>query len=173
MRTVLGVLVSALLVIGCSGSTPSAAPAAASAAGSSAGQNGAFGGTVKFNDGGATTTTVEGVADGTSVSGTAVTQAAGKTHNVTLECASRNGDTWAVGGKVDSTTFSGETAGAWSAVIVKDGSPQKVGIWLSDDPSTATDCKAWLTATDFSTIGPENFTTVASGSLSAPTFPAS
>src|SRR5690242_6524182 len=84
MRTVLGVLVSALLVIGCSGSTPSAAPAAASAAGSSAGQNGAFGGTVKFNDAGATTTAVEGVADGTSVSGTAVTQAAGKTHNVTL-----------------------------------------------------------------------------------------
>ena len=173
MRTVLGVLASALIVIGCGGSTPSAAPPAASAPAPSASESGAFGGAITFNDGAATTTTVEGIADGTSVSGTAVTQAGGKTHNVKLECASRNGDTWALGGKVDSTTFSGETAGAWSAVIVKDGSPLKVAIWLSDDPATAPDCKAWLGATDFTSIGPENFTDVASGSLMGPKIPAS
>ena len=177
MRSILGVLVSALLVVGCAGTPSSAAPAASAAAPAAASpsQSGAFGGTVTFKfDGKPATTTVDAIADGASVSGTAATnigEAAdvGKvTHNVKLGCASRNGDTWALGGKVDNTTVSGEKAGNWSAVMVKDGSPQKIGIWLSDDPSNAPDCAAWLTAIDFSTLDVSNFNPVESGTLVPP-----
>jgi len=169
MRTVLGVIVSTLLVAGCAGATSSAPPAAPATAAANPSQSGAFGGTIQFKmDGKAATTTVEGVADGSNVSGTAVTQLGGSTHNVKLECASQNGDTWALGGKIADTTVSGEKAGDWSAVVVKSGSPQKVGIWLSDDPSSGADCNAWLKAIDFATIGIENFHAVDSGTLTPP-----
>jgi hypothetical protein len=168
MRMVLGVLVSALLVAGCAGATGTAAPAA-SAPAASASQSGAFGGAVQFKyDGKAATTTVDAVADGTKVSGTAVTQVGDATHTVKLDCASQNGDTWALGGKTEKTTIPGEKAGDWSAVIVKAGSPQKIGIWLSDDPSSASDCNAWLKAIDFSTLDVGVFDQVESGTLTAP-----
>jgi hypothetical protein len=69
------------------------------------------------------------------------------------------------------TTVTGEKAGDWSAVIVKDGSPQQIGIWLSDDPSNASDCEAWLALIDLGTIDPENFNPVESGALVLPAVP--
>lgn len=175
MRTILGVLVSALLVAGCAGTTGSAAPPASAPAPSAAPSEPAaspsagIGGTVRFtSDGSPATTRVDLVAAGGTVSGTAVTEFREGTHTVQLGCASRNGDTWALGGKVEKTTLPGEAAGAWSAVIVKDGSPQRIGIWRSDDPSTASDCKAWLAATDFTNVGDENFSAVESGTLVPP-----
>ena len=83
-------------------------------------------------------------------------------------CAAQNGDFWAVAGKTDKTTIHGEKPGDWSAVIVKNGSPQMIAIWLSDDPSSAPDCAAWLAKIDFSGIGLENFTPVESGTLVPP-----
>jgi hypothetical protein len=192
MRTILSVLVTALLVVGCAGATGSPAPAASAPAASTPAsvsppsasasasaetiatpsQSGAFGGVVQFTgDGHATTTTVDGVADGTSVSGTAVTASAEGTHTVKLGCAAQNGDRWALAGKVENTTVHGEPVGAWSAVMVKDGSPQKIAIWLSDDPSSAPDCDAWLAKIDFADIGDENFTPVESGTLVPPPAP--
>lgn len=194
MRTILGVLVSALLVAGCAGATGTAAPAVSAPApstaasvspsptqatastpasvaslGASPGSSGAIGGTVQYQvDGGPATTEVNLVADGATVSGTAVTTFGGGTHTVRLGCATRSGDTWALGGKTEQTTMHGERAGDWSAVIVKDGSPQRIGIWLSDDPSKASDCAAWLATTDFANIGPENFNPVESGALVPP-----
>ena len=169
MRSILRAFVSVLLVAGCAGTPSSAAPPAAPSAVANPSQSGSFGGTVQFKlDGKAATTTVDGVADGATLSGTAVTQIGGGTHNVKLECASKNGDTWALGGKIESTTVSGESAGSWSAVMVMDGSPQKVGIWLSDEASTASDCKTWLTAIDFSSMDASNFNAVGSGSLTPP-----
>ena len=166
MRTIVGVLVSTLLVVGCAAATGSRAPAASAPAAS---QSGAFGGTVTFKtDGSPATTTVDAVADGTSVTGTAVTKFGNGTHTVKLDCASKNGDTWALGGKTEQTTVSGEKPGDWSAVIVKDGSPQKIGIWLSDDPSNAADCKAWLTAIDFSSLEADLFDAVEPGTLAPP-----
>ncbi|HET8784844.1 MAG TPA: hypothetical protein VFM38_04370, partial [Candidatus Limnocylindrales bacterium] len=65
MRSILGVLVSTLLVVGCNASGGAAPPASAPAAS----QSGAFGGTVQFKyDGQPSTTTVDAVADGTNVS---------------------------------------------------------------------------------------------------------
>lgn len=163
MRTILGVLVSAFLVAGCAGATGSAAPSADPS------PSEAIGGSVKFQlDGAPATTEVDAVADGASLSGTAVTSFRAGTHTVKLGCATRNGDTWALGGTVEQTTIPGETAGAWSAVIVKDGPPQQIGIWLSGDPSNASDCQGWLASTDFTNIGPENFYRVESGALVPP-----
>ena len=184
MRTILGVLVSTLLVAGCAGATGSAAPAASAPAqstpasvspsstqgsASTPSASGAFGGTVQYQaDGAAATTEVNLVADGATVSGTAVTRFREGTHTVRVGCAAQNGDTWALGGTTEQTTVPGERAGDWSAVIVKDGSPQLIGIWLSDDPSKASDCEAWLATTDFATIGAENFNAVESGALVPP-----
>jgi hypothetical protein len=166
MRTIFGILVSALLAIGCAGATGSAAPAASVATPSS---SGALGGIVKYqHDGAPATTQVDVVADGATVSGTAVTTFREGTHTVQLGCASRNGDTWALGGTTQQTTVPGERAGDWSAVIVKDGSPQRIGIWLSAPPSEGSDCKAFLAATDFATISLDNFNPVESGALVPP-----
>jgi len=170
MRSVLGVLVSALLVAGCAGATGTAAPAAsAPAPAASASATGAFGGAVQFKyHGQAATTTLDAVADGTSVSGTAVTQIGSGTHTVQLGCAAQSGDMWAVAGKTEKSNVEGGRAGDWSAVIVKAGSPAKIGVWVSDDPSTASDCGAWLKGTDFATLDPSLFDTVESGTLTAP-----
>ncbi len=186
MRTMVGALIGTLLVAGCAGATGSAAPAASAPAastpasvspstpasaslGASPSQSGAIGGTVQYKvDGAAATTEVDLVADGATVSGTAVTTFREGTHTVRVGCAAKNGDTWALGGTTEQTTVPGERAGDWSAVIVKDGSPQMIGIWLSDDPSKASDCAAWLATTDFGTIGAENFNAVESGALVPP-----
>ena len=110
--------------------------AAALAAGvGSPSPSGAFGGTVHYQlDGAPATTAVDAVADGASVSGTAVTTFREGTHTVRLGCATRNGGTWVLGGTIEKSTIPGEPAGAWSAVIVKDGSPQQIAVWLSADP---------------------------------------
>jgi hypothetical protein len=193
MRTILGVLVSTLLVAGCGGATGNAAPTppapvpstpasvspsptrgAVSTPTSEAtpSPSGAFGGTVQFKmDGAPATTQVDVVADGATVSGTAVTTFREGTHTVKLGCATKDGDTWAVAGKTEQTTVHNERAGDWSAVIVKEGSPQRIGIWLSDDPSKASDCEAWLASTDFANIGLENFNPVESGTLVPPPDP--
>lgn len=128
-----------------------------------------LGGLVQYQlDGAPATTEVNVVADGASVSGTAVTKFAAGTHTVGLECATRKGDSWAVGGTTEQTTVPGERAGDWSAVIVKDGSPQQIGIWLSDPKSEGIDCDGWLAAIDIGTIDPSNFQPVESGALAAP-----
>ena len=164
MRTILGVMVSALLICGCSGATSSAPPAA-----SAAGQSGAFGGTVQFQmEGQAATTKVDATADGATVSGSAVTQIGSGTHSVKVDCAAKVGDMWALGGKADSTTVHGGRVGDWSAVIVKDASPQLIGIWVSEDAASATDCAAWLKAIDFATIETSLLRPVQSGTLVAP-----
>jgi hypothetical protein len=189
MRTILGVLVSAVLVVGCAGAAGTQAPAAsspstqapaASASGTQAPAtsttpraSGAFGGVAKFQlDGSPATTEINAVADGASVSGTAVTTFHGGIHTVRLGCATQGGGTWVVGGTVETTTVHGESAGAWSAVIVKDGSPPQIGIWLSADPADASDCEAWLASFDpaelFREADPGTFNPLESGTLVPP-----
>src|SRR5262245_29688384 len=117
MRTILGVLVSTLLIAGCAGATGSPAPAAsAPVPAASPSTSGAFGGTVKYQlDGAPATTTVDGIADGASMSGTAVTTFREGTHTVKLGCvASKDGGSWVLGGTVEETTVPRESAGAWS-----------------------------------------------------------
>jgi hypothetical protein len=128
-----------------------------------------IGGTVQFqSDGTPATTAVDVVVDGASVSGTAVTTFVGGTHTVRVECAARDGDTWALGGSIEQTTLPAERAGDWSAVIVKDGTPQRVAVWLSDPKADGTDCDGWLSTIDLATIESQNFTPVESGALVPP-----
>jgi hypothetical protein len=146
-------------------------PATASAAATQAAP-GAFGGIVHFQGDGATTTTVDAVADGASVSGTAVTASRQGTHTVRLGCSVRRGDIWVLGGTTEKSTIPGEAPGTWSAVIVKDGSPQQVAIWLSEDPSAASDCEAWLASFNPADAEPGTFIAVESGTLVPPPDPA-
>jgi hypothetical protein len=187
MRTILGVLVIAVLIVGCGGAASTQAPAATSAAptqgtastsapvataSAKPSSSGAFGGIVHYQlDGAPATTEIDAVADGASVSGMAVTAFRGGTHTVRLGCAARYGGTWVLGGTTEKSTVPGEAAGAWSAVTVKDGSPQQIAIWLSADRSAGSDCEAFLASTDFANIGPENFQPVESGALVPPPDP--
>ena len=127
-----------------------------------------IGGKVEYQlDGAPASTEVSAVADGATVSGTAVTTFRAGTHTVQLACADRNGDTWALAGTVEETTVPGEKAGDWSVVIVRDGSPQHISIWLSADPEAVGDCDA-LASSDFSTIALDELQAVESGALVPP-----
>jgi len=131
---------------------------------------GSFGGTVDWRDNGAPVTTeVDAIADGATVTGTAVHRFLAGTHTVRLGCAARDGDTWALAGKVETSTIPGEKAGFWSRVIVKDGSPQRVSIWLSTDAAPGgIECPDFLATFGFADLGPENFAPVESGELLPP-----
>ena len=131
--------------------------------------SGEFGGTVTYQyDGAPATTEVNGVADEAKVSGTAVTTLGEQTHSVQLECSVRDGETWAVGGKTAQTTVVGGAAGAWSAVIVRDGTPQQIEIWWSADLSNASDCAAFLSGIGLATLDSQSFESVESGTLVPP-----
>jgi hypothetical protein len=103
-----------------------------------------------------------------TVSGTAVTTLSRGTHTVRLECAVRDGDTWAFGGTVEQSTAEAGSVGSWSAVIVRDGQPQRIGIWMSDPKAQGSDCAAWLAAIQLSGIEQEHFSTAESGALVPP-----
>jgi hypothetical protein len=156
-------LIAAMLLIAIVAAAVVAGPGAAPSSG------GAFGGTVRYTlDGAPATTTIDAVADGTSLSGTAVTMVSAGTHTVRVGCAAHDGGSWILGGTVQDTTVPGEFVGAWSAVIVKDGTPQQIGIWLSGDLADASDCDAWVASIKPAEIDAENFSPVESGSLVPP-----
>ena len=124
-------------------STPGGVGAAPSVGPSASPTPSPLGGTVRFKiDGVATTTVVNAVADGTKVTGTAVSTSTLGTHTVRLECAARQGDRWAFVGTTEQSTFPGEATGAWSAVVVEDGTPQKIGIVFGLGKSAGDDCYA-------------------------------
>lgn len=124
-------------------------------------------------DGAQSTTEIDAVVVGTSVTGTAVTTGGDGVHTVALECTARDGETWALAGTIERTTIPTERAGHWSAVIIREGSPQRIGIWLSDDKVEGVDCDGWLGSIDLTGIGDENFSDVQSGELVAPPIPGS
>lgn len=102
-----------------------------------------IGGTVEFQlDGVPVTTVVTAIADGSSVSGTAVSTSAFGTHTVRLECAARQGDRWAFAGTTEQTTVPDERVGDWSAIVVKDGTPQQIGIVFSIQKAEGDFCYA-------------------------------
>ena len=188
MRTILGVLVIVVLVAGCGGAASTQAPAAPSAAPTQGtastsapvatatatpSASGTLGGIVHYQlDGAPATTEVDIVADGASVSGTAVTAFRGGTHTVRLGCAARYGGTWVLGGTTEKSTVPGESAGAWSAVTVKDGSPQQIAVWLSAGlPEAGSSCDAFLASFAPAELEPGAFNPVESGVLVPPPDP--
>lgn len=135
------------------------------------------GGSVQYqSDGRLTTTQVDLDADGAGLSGTAVTTSSRGTHTVRLECFARDVDTWALGGTSEETTIPGERAGDWSAVIVREGVPQRIAIWLSEEKVDGSDCDGFLALMDLADIDPDDqeiFLPVESGTLVPPPDPAS
>jgi hypothetical protein len=130
-----------------------------------------IGGTVEFQlDGSPTTSIVDvvtAIADGSSVSGTAVTTfGSGAQHKVRLECAARDRDRWGFVGTTEQTTVPGEQAGEWSGVFVQDGSPQQIGILMGVAKEPGDDCAAKFGGWDMSTMGLSN--PVESGGLVPP-----
>ena len=165
MRTILGLLVTGFMLVGCGGGAASGAPSASVEASSS----GTFGGTVTFqSDGVPATTKIDGTADGATLSGTAVTTFGNGTHTVQIQCSARDDGGWVLGGKVETTTVPGETAGAWSAVVVRDGSPQHIGIWLSGEPAMGDTCDAFVAQVDPAGLDASAFSPVESGELVPP-----
>ena len=133
----------------------------------------AFGGTVRWGDTGAVpvTTEVDAVANGATVTGTAVSTFPQGVHTVRLGCVARKGDSWAVAGTVEKSTLPGESPGFWSVVTVKNGSPEQIAMWLSGDRADG-DCPGFLASFGFDQLGPENFAPVQSGALVPPPDPA-
>jgi hypothetical protein len=130
-----------------------------------------IGGSVEFQLDGAPATSVVDVvtatADGSSVSGTAVTTfGSGAQHKVRLECAARDRDRWGFVGTTEQTTVPGEQAGEWSGVFVQDGSPQQIGILMGVAKEPGDDCAAKFGGWDMSTMGLSN--PVESGGLVPP-----
>jgi hypothetical protein len=163
MRTILAVLAIAVVLVGCGGASASQATSASVAPSMS----GTFGGTVTFQvDGRPATTVVEAMPDGTGISGTAVTTFATGTHTVRLECFAVGDGGYVLAGTVEATTVPGETAGHQSAVIVRDGSPQRIGIWLSGEDAGS--CDDFVEDVDPASIDPSNFSDIESGELVAP-----
>jgi hypothetical protein len=169
---VLCTAVAVSILAGCGAATPSAAPTASTAPAptqSPQSSTGTIGGTVTYQWEGAPATTVVDIrADGATVSGTAETTLATGTHSVKVECAAREGESWALAGTVEKSTADAASVGGWSAVIVKDGSPQKIGIWMSDPKTAGSPCAAWLAGTGFATLDPARFEPVTSGTLASP-----
>jgi hypothetical protein len=166
------------MLAGCGATAPSAAltqgtastpPPASTPTQAPQSLTGAIGGTVTYQwDGAPASTKVDAAADSATITGTAVTTFASGTHSVRLECVARDGDTWAFAGTVEKSTAEASSVGGWSAIIVKDGSPQRIGIWVSDPKAGRSDCGAWLAATGFATIDPGRFQPVESGALVPP-----
>jgi hypothetical protein len=152
--------------------SPSPTPAPTASPTPTVAPPGAFGGTVSYqSDGAPATMEIDAVENGARVSGTAVSTSPSGTHSVRLACAAKNGDTWAVAGRVEHSTVPGEVAGPWSVVTVKDGPPQQITIWLSADYA-GSDCAGFLASFDFAHLGAENFSPVESGRLVPPPNPA-
>lgn len=132
-------------------------------------QAGSFGGTAHWRDNGTPITTeVDAIATGATVTGTAVHTFPAGTHTVRLGCVAREGDSWALAGTVEKSTLPGEKPGFWSRVVVKDGSPQQISIWLSADAPAGIDCPGFMATFPFADLGPENFAPVESGALVPP-----
>jgi len=148
--------------------TPTLSPAASTASATPS-QADAFGGTVRWGATGAVpvTTEIDAVANGATVTGTAVSTFPQGVHTVRLGCVARKGDSWAIAGSVEKSTLPGESPGFWSVVTVKNGSPEQIAMWLSGDRADG-DCPGFLASFGFDQLGPENFAPVQSGALVPP-----
>ena len=103
--------------------------------------------------------------------GTAVTHVREGTHTVRLECAARDGDTWALGGTTEQTTVhTGRLRRPGRRSSSRTARPSRSRIWLSADPAAGSDCEGlFLTvqsSQQSSTLG--GFSPVESGKLVPP-----
>jgi hypothetical protein len=88
---------------------------------------------------------------------------------ISLQCGRMfDSTTWMLAGVVDTSTHVGLKVGTRSAVIVRDGSPQEIGLWI-EEPPVATDCPSFVTDIPKEAVeNPGAMARVGRGSLTLP-----
>jgi hypothetical protein len=116
---------------------------------------------------------IEGRSDGMSLSGTVNGSYAGDAFTIDLKCLRQYDDqTWMLAGSVIESAVPGNPFGSWAAVIVRDGSPQKAGIY-PQPRSTTEVCEMFVNRIPDSAVeGPEMIGPMDEGSITLPPAPA-
>jgi hypothetical protein len=101
-------------------------------------------GTAKVDLGRPLTVTVSAEEAGDEVSGTAeiISDEGGEAFSVQLECAAERNDVLILGGRVSESSLQDAKVGTGSAVLVKQGEPDRMLVWFADSPP-AGDCDAF------------------------------
>ena len=98
----------------------------------------------QFTFAGGEPVTVDASSDGSSLSGTVEGAWAGKPFSIRLECLRQfDPQTWMLAGRLTQSADANRSAGDWGALVVRDGSPQKVGVW-TEASSTGDDCTGFV-----------------------------
>ena len=88
---------------------------------------------------------VDAVADGSSLTGTAVATNPGSMVEIGFECVGMLDDTtWLLGGSVEAANEGGVPIGDRAAVVVRDGEIQQLVLWFEESSATTTDCPTFL-----------------------------
>ena len=106
-------------------------------------------GTVKVVLGRALTVRLSATEAGGQVSGTAeiISDEDGEAFSIDLECATERNDVLILGGRVSESNMQEPKVGTGSAVLLKQGEPDRMLMWFADSPP-AGDCDAFARDTD-------------------------
>jgi hypothetical protein len=106
-------------------------------------------GTVKVVLGRPLTVTLSAEEAGDQVSGTAeiISDEGGEAFSIDLECAVERNDVLILGGRVSESNMQEPKVGTGSAVLLKQGEPDRMLVWFADSPP-AGDCDAFARDTD-------------------------
>ena len=106
-------------------------------------------GTVKVVLGRALTVRLSAEEAGDQVSGTAeiISDEGGEALSIQLECAPKRNDVLILGGRVSESNMQEPKVGTGSAVLLKQGEPDRMIVWFADAPP-AGDCDAFARDTD-------------------------
>ncbi len=101
-------------------------------------------GTVKADLGRPVTVKLSAKEAGDQVSGTAeiISDEGGEAFSIQLECAPKRNDVLILGGSVSESNMQEPKVGTGSAVLVKQGEPDRMLLWFADSPP-AGDCDAF------------------------------
>jgi hypothetical protein len=101
-------------------------------------------GTVKVELGRPLTVTLSAEEAGDEVSGTAeiISDEGGEAFSIQLECAPERNDVLILGGTVSESNIQEAKVGTGSAVLLKQGEPDRMLLWFDDSPATG-DCNTF------------------------------
>lgn len=112
---------------------------------------------------------VDASAIGSSLSGSAAVSYDGGDVRIRFGCARLfDATTWMLAGEIEGATPGTVDVGTRTALIVREGSPQQVGLWFEDAPPAA-DCDAFVSAIPADAVeDPASLSPVTDGRISLP-----
>jgi hypothetical protein len=115
---------------------------------------------------------IDALSDGSTLSGTVEAEWGGQPFSIGLECLRQfDAQTWMFAGVLTQSATSDRTAGDWGAVIVRDGSPQKAGVYTQPH-ATADTCEEFAREIpNFAVDGPDMISEMDEGSIVLPPAP--